>query len=607
MIKLSHLRSPLAITIRDSVIFLIFILCGIFYINFIWNDKKEEQTTQALQIARSVKASLSIESIQNLAANPDDTSKVSYKLIKEKLHNVVQVNPLTKFAYLYIMRDGKLLFMVDSEPTNSPDLSPPGQEFSEAEATDFKPFETGEAQTTDPVTDRWGTWVSAEVPIKNTDNSEVIAVLGIDYDASSWKRSILATTFKSGFLVLITLILIIVIRIGRIRNNILKLEIQNKKIAQNKLDERETQLSSLVINLPGIVYRCTNDEDYPINFISDSCTRITGYTPDQYTTKKSISLNQIILPEFHERTIKNWLDNIQRNRVFEDEYPIKTASGEIKWLWERAKGVYSDKGELLYLEGYIEDITGKKKNEAELIKAKEKAEESDRLKSLFLANISHEIRTPMNGILGFAELLKEPDLSAENQQEFLGVIEKSGQRMLNIINDLIDISKIEAGETIIRIRKTDLNKMLKEIHLFFIPEANFKTIQIDYHCGLPDESCNIETDSTKLSQILINLLKNAVKFTKEGSIHFGYKQIGSMIEFYVSDTGPGIPPEQTEQIFERFKQSTLNLTRNYEGAGLGLSISKAYVEMLGGSIRVESELGKGSIFLFELPLKNQQN
>jgi signal transduction histidine kinase/ligand-binding sensor domain-containing protein/CheY-like chemotaxis protein len=248
-----------------------------------------------------------------------------------------------------------------------------------------------------------------------------------------------------------------------------------------------------------------------------------------------------------------------------------------------------------------EEITEKKRNEAELIKAKEKAEESDRLKSAFLANISHEIRTPMNGILGFADLLKSPDLSPENQQEFIEVIEQSGQRMLNVINDLIDISKIEAGEMNLKIYDTNLNLLVEELYKLFKPKADEKKLEFSYSAGISDEESIVMTDGGKLYQILANLIKNAIKFTNLGHIEFGYSQSDYQLNFFVKDTGIGIPEEQREIIFERFRQGSNSLNRKYEGAGLGLTISKAYVELLGGQMWVESELYQGTTFGFSIP------
>jgi PAS domain S-box-containing protein len=591
------------INFRDHLLIFAIALIGIFYINFIWNDHHKEQSEKVKQIALSVEASISTENIQKLTANPADTSLQEYKSIKEKLKRVVAANPENKFAYLYLVRDGKLFFMVDSEPEGSPDLSPPGQEFTEADSIDFQPFRTGVAQITKPVTDRWGTWISVEVPVKSKTSNRVVAVLGMDYTAQSWNKSLILAVFESSILVIISIILLIVILFSRIQNQSLKLEIRNREMAEVKLIQTDLQLSNLIKNLPGMAYRCALDQDYTMLFIGESCTTITGYTPEEFVEMKTISFNELILPEYRDSIWENWQQVIAGKQVFESEYPIKTASGEIRWLWERGRGVFDENGELQFLEGYIEDITESKKDKTELIEAKEKAEESDRLKSAFLANISHEIRTPMNGILGFAELLKEPDLAPQNQIEFINVIETSGQRMLNIINDLIDISKIESGETTLRIRKTNVINMLQELHLFFTPEVNQKGIQIDYSCDLDTEDFSIETDSQKLNQIMTNLIKNAVKFTSKGTIRFGCHKLNSKLKFFVTDTGPGIPTDQKNIIFERFRQGSMHLTRKYEGAGLGLAISKAYVELLGGTIHLESEPGKGSTFWFELPLK----
>jgi len=242
--------------------------------------------------------------------------------------------------------------------------------------------------------------------------------------------------------------------------------------------------------------------------------------------------------------------------------------------------------------------------------AKAKAEESDRLKSAFLANMSHEIRTPMNGIMGFAELLKDPFLTGEQQHEYIKIIEKSGVRMLNIINDIIDISKIEAGLMNVTLTTICINEQMEYIFAFFKPEVDVKGLHLSFKNPLPTSKSMIITDQEKFYAILINLVKNAIKYTESGSIEFGYTvnqpNYPTELIFYVTDTGIGIQSDRQAVIFERFIQADVENKRAIQGAGLGLAITKAYVEMLGGIIWLESDPdshreGKGSTFYFTLP------
>lgn len=236
-----------------------------------------------------------------------------------------------------------------------------------------------------------------------------------------------------------------------------------------------------------------------------------------------------------------------------------------------------------------------------LLEAKDRAEESDRLKSAFLANMSHEIRTPMNGILGFAELLEEPDVAPEDQQKYLRIIQKSGQRMLSIINDLIDISKIEAGEMALNPESFHFNHLIHEIHAFFIPESKRKGLDLRISTPWEDSRDLIYTDKTKLNQIFINLIKNSIKYTQKGSIEFGYLDESERLVFFIKDTGKGISEKLQGKLFERFSRDPSETSAQTEGAGLGLSITKGFIELLKGSIWFDSEVGKGTTFYFTLP------
>ena len=244
----------------------------------------------------------------------------------------------------------------------------------------------------------------------------------------------------------------------------------------------------------------------------------------------------------------------------------------------------------------------KEKREAELIAAKEIAEESDELKTAFLQNISHKIRTPLNGIIGFSELLNHEDLNKDEIKEFTSLIGQSGKRLLEIVNNILDISKIQTGQVRIEQKPVSINLLFSDLLTFFDPVAKAKSINLHYH--IPEnEDRTIFSDEGKLNQILTNLISNAIKFTKSGDIDFGYEIKDDLVQLYVKDTGLGIPPKLYEKVFDKFVQTEQSLCKDYEGAGLGLSICKGLVELLGGKIWFDSEINKGSTFYFVLPYK----
>lgn len=246
------------------------------------------------------------------------------------------------------------------------------------------------------------------------------------------------------------------------------------------------------------------------------------------------------------------------------------------------------------------------KAEETLQDAKIKAEESDRLKSLFLSNMSHEIRTPMNAIVGFAEMLQDSDLDIDQKNKFLDVIIKSGDNLLRLINDIIDISRIEAGQLKLDYSECLVNEMIADLEPYFKQELfrqKKERLKLYSNLGHPESDFAIYTDSIRLKQILNNLIGNAIKFTDEGFIEFGYKLKAGFIEFFVRDSGIGIAPEKQKLIFERFGQVQEAISRNLTGTGLGLTISKNLVEMLGGELWVDSIPGEGSTFYFTLPIR----
>ncbi len=246
----------------------------------------------------------------------------------------------------------------------------------------------------------------------------------------------------------------------------------------------------------------------------------------------------------------------------------------------------------------------------ELEIAKDKAVESDRLKSAFLANMSHEIRTPMNGIIGFSQVLREKEFPREKQNKFLDIIHSRTRHLLNIINDIVDISKIEAGQMNLHPQEFCINDLLSDLYRAYkteIANSGKKDLNLELKKALKKEESYIEIDSTRLRQILDNLLSNALKYTDKGIIEFGYKKKSeNKLLFYVKDTGVGIGTDDQRHIFERFRQADESSTRKYEGTGLGLTISKNLVELLDGEIWLESQEGEGSVFYFTIPFKKPE-
>jgi signal transduction histidine kinase len=261
--------------------------------------------------------------------------------------------------------------------------------------------------------------------------------------------------------------------------------------------------------------------------------------------------------------------------------------------------VYSPKREFFI--AVFDVITERKLSEQELINAKEKAEESDRLKTAFLNNISHEIRTPFNGILGFLSLLQDHDLEDDEREEYIGIINQSADRLMNTINDIVEVSHIQSGLVKLAMQNTNIKQLTDDLIDKFGAFAEKKELEFIITNDLPNNITSISTDGIKLKTILTNLIGNALKFTRIGSVELCLKKKNDILEFSVKDTGIGISKNKQQIIFERFMQSTVSNTREFEGLGLGLTIVKAYVEMLGGKLWMESEEGKGTTFNFTIP------
>jgi PAS domain S-box-containing protein len=419
------------------------------------------------------------------------------------------------------------------------------------------------------------------------------------------------------------------------------IDISERKLAEEKIAEQSRRLNNI---LEG-----TNVGTWDWNvqtgelLLNERWAEIMGYT----------------LNELEPIDINTWIDNVHPDdlpvanaaleKLFEKEtdyYDVEFRqphkNGECVWVNARGKVVeWTEDGKPLQMSGTHLDITERKQAEQRLQnlnkelaaqneeylalneeltesmeriqkmniklgKARDKAEESERLKTAFLHNMSHEMRTPMNGILGFSDLLKEPGLTGERQQEYIDIIKKSGHRMLNTIDDLMNIARIESGHEKPGLSEVNVNEQIEMLYVFFKPEAEKKGLQLRVNQPFPIHEIVIQTDKEKLYAILTNLVKNAIKYTPEGYVELGFVEKEDQLEFFVKDSGIGIPKSRQQAIFDRFVQADLEDRKVYEGIGLGLSISKSYVEMLGGKIGVESEEGVGSRFYFTISFKKRK-
>lgn len=400
---------------------------------------------------------------------------------------------------------------------------------------------------------------------------------------------------------------------------------RDKRIADEKIRHQNAVLDAIINNSHSILI-----------FMLDTEYRYLGFNENHrkemkkaYNADIEVGVNMLDLITITEvkKKAKTSIDKVLSGESFIDTevQPNLNIYYEFHWNSVRNDDV------VIGVSCFVIDITERKMDEQKLIRALEKATESDRLKSAFLANMSHEIRTPMNGILGFASLLKAPGLNNDKQQEYIKIIEKSGARMLNIISEIVDISKIESGQMEVVQKEANINNMLEYIQTFFNPEAEAKGLQLFFNTKLSADEANITTGHDIISAALTNLVKNAIKYSNAGFVEFGVSTLqkaqsdasstirpvnepGSIgqsrnveLEFFVKDTGIGIPINRQTAIFERFIQADITDVHARQGAGLGLSIAKAYVELLGGKIWVESEVGVGSTFYFTIPYVEKAN
>lgn len=369
----------------------------------------------------------------------------------------------------------------------------------------------------------------------------------------------------------------------------------------SELQKKEEAFKALTDNSPDIIFRI--DKKFRHLYASPNIMGLTGIEAKEFIGKTYRELEfPADLCTFWETEISNvFIDG----KSVEKNYTYPGLNGDIILEW-RIIPEFDDEGHIETVLSISRDITERKRFEEELKLARERAEESDQLKTIFLSNMSHEIRTPMNGILGFSRLLDKDNLPRDKRKQYIQVIDSSIHTLLRIISDIIEISKLEAGDVQLNYEKCNLNELLIELYDDFKENKSHlihDNLLFEMDLEWDGQDCFMLLDSNRFIQVFSYLLNNAFKFTQEGKITFGYKVNDNDLLFYVSDTGIGISSGNADKIFERFRQEDDSRTRQYGGNGLGLTISKMLIELMRGKIWFRSEKNVGSTFYFTLPNK----
>ena len=379
-----------------------------------------------------------------------------------------------------------------------------------------------------------------------------------------------------------------------------------QKIPESLSKSQENAFRLIAENSTDIIY--TTDLNQQFTYVSPSVEKITGYPVEEVLT---LTAKDLMTPRSYQLQLEAFQNMLDNPAGIQDQSEIKTLElihkdGSVLWGEVHARLLLDHENRPYGVLGICRDVTKRKMLEDELREAKEKAEESERLKTAFLANLSHEIRTPLNIIMGYVQLLDNGALSEQMRKQYIDAINNSSDHLIDIIDDVLSMARLDTGQQTLQVAEFNLNKLILEVYASYEPKANRKKIRFETVIPLQDSESTICSDENKIHQILSNLVNNAFKFSPElGEISFGYSMEEDHIRFFVKDNGIGIADDQHEMIFERFTQVDHSNKRKFEGTGLGLPISQGLVRLLGGSIYVESQLERGTTFYFTVPLGDE--
>ena len=389
-------------------------------------------------------------------------------------------------------------------------------------------------------------------------------------------------------------------------------DITSEREMSKQLAQGERQLSTLVSNLPGMVYRCLNDRDGTMLFVSDGCMAVTGYKKEDFLEKKTVSFYDIILLEYRDSIRKKWQETLTRGEMFEEEFPIHCAGGETRWVWERGRGVHNENGEIIYLEGYIEDVSDRRAAEEEIKKMNDELEQRvlDRTAQLEAANkeleafsysVSHDLRAPLRAIDGFTRILFEDyhPLMDDEGKRICAVIQENAIRMGQLIDDLLALSRLNRAG--MHFSKINMQNLAQIIFNEIAGEDLKKKVIFNVSHVQPALG-----DNVLVRQVLVNLIGNALKFSSQREtpvINVTSRIHQDTIEYCVQDNGAGFDMKYADKLFGAFQR--LHSVKEFDGTGIGLAIVQRIIHRHNGKVWATGDVGKGASFYFSLPLSTE--